>query len=255
MIFGRDPLVSGARALDGDAGFVEGPRFYPFSAAAKSSCWRPLIGSRQGGPRSIHALDTVELLGPRTRPGGRLLARDAAAPRDRGPRCCASLGCCCSTSRRPGLDPAGMRDMRALVRRLADERDDGRPLEPPDERGRGALQPRRDHLGRPDHPRERARASCSRAPAGATGSRSTEPERARALLRGARASDVARGSGPRSSSALEPRRRWRRSRSRSARPRSGSTSLVAEARVARAALPRAHRAAARGAPAVADGVA
>ena len=35
--------------------------------------------------------------------------------------------------------------MRALIRALADERHHGAALEPPDERGRGALQPRRDH--------------------------------------------------------------------------------------------------------------
>jgi ABC-2 type transport system ATP-binding protein len=29
-LFGRDPLVAGAKALDGVAGFVEGPRFYPY---------------------------------------------------------------------------------------------------------------------------------------------------------------------------------------------------------------------------------
>ena len=29
-LFGRDPLIDGARALDGVAGFVEGPRFYPY---------------------------------------------------------------------------------------------------------------------------------------------------------------------------------------------------------------------------------
>ena len=34
-------------------------------------------------------------------------------------RCCATRGCCCSTSRPPGLDPGGMRDMRALIKRLA----------------------------------------------------------------------------------------------------------------------------------------
>src|SRR5437588_9945220 len=30
QLFGRDPLVDGARALDGVAGFVEGPRLYPY---------------------------------------------------------------------------------------------------------------------------------------------------------------------------------------------------------------------------------
>src|SRR5918992_2572218 len=29
-LFGRDPLIEGARALDGVAGFVEAPRFYPY---------------------------------------------------------------------------------------------------------------------------------------------------------------------------------------------------------------------------------
>ncbi|MDX6570327.1 MAG: type transport system ATP-binding protein, partial [Gaiellales bacterium] len=29
-LFGRDPLIEGARALDGVAGFVEAPRFYTY---------------------------------------------------------------------------------------------------------------------------------------------------------------------------------------------------------------------------------
>src|SRR3954452_25567732 len=35
-LFGRDPLVEGARALEGVAGFVEGPRFYPYLSGRKN---------------------------------------------------------------------------------------------------------------------------------------------------------------------------------------------------------------------------
>ena len=35
-LFGRDPLIEGARALDGVAGFVEAPRFYPYLSGRKN---------------------------------------------------------------------------------------------------------------------------------------------------------------------------------------------------------------------------
>src|SRR2546423_13487457 len=35
-LFGRDPLIEGARALDGVAGFVEEPRFYPYMSGRKN---------------------------------------------------------------------------------------------------------------------------------------------------------------------------------------------------------------------------
>src|SRR5262249_3145757 len=35
-LFGRDPLIAGARALEGVAGFVEGPRFYPYLSGRKN---------------------------------------------------------------------------------------------------------------------------------------------------------------------------------------------------------------------------
>src|SRR5437773_12237884 len=35
-LFGRDPVLDGARALDGVAGFVEGPRFYPYLSGRKN---------------------------------------------------------------------------------------------------------------------------------------------------------------------------------------------------------------------------
>ena len=72
-------------------------------------------------------------------------------------RWCATRGCCCSTSRRPGWIPAGMRDMR-----LADP-PAGRPghhraaLLAPHGRGRGAVRPRRD---RARGPRPSTKARC-----------------------------------------------------------------------------------------------
>src|SRR3979411_439714 len=35
-LFGRDPLEVGARALDGGAGFVGGPRFYPYLSGLRN---------------------------------------------------------------------------------------------------------------------------------------------------------------------------------------------------------------------------
>ena len=35
-LFGRDPMRMGARALEGVAGFVEAPRFYPYLSARKN---------------------------------------------------------------------------------------------------------------------------------------------------------------------------------------------------------------------------
>src|SRR3989441_1735406 len=35
-LFGRDPIADGARALEGVAGFVEGPRFYPYLSGRRN---------------------------------------------------------------------------------------------------------------------------------------------------------------------------------------------------------------------------
>jgi ABC-2 type transport system ATP-binding protein len=117
-LFGRDPLRQGARALEGVAGFVEGPRFYPYLSARKNL---ELLAALDGAGASDHideVLDTVELA-PRAahRVGGY-----SHGMRQR-------LGIAAALVRRPrllildepatGLDPAGMRDMRLLIRRLA----------------------------------------------------------------------------------------------------------------------------------------
>lgn len=119
-LFGRDPLVDGARALDGVAGFVEGPRFYPYLSGRRNL---RLLGDLDGGvagARIDEVLDIVEL---------RDRAKDRVGGYSHGMR--QRLGIAASLLRDPklllldepttGLDPAGMRDMRELVKRLASE--------------------------------------------------------------------------------------------------------------------------------------
>jgi ABC-2 type transport system ATP-binding protein len=119
-LFGRDPLVEGAKALQGVAGFVEGPRFYPYLSGRKNL---ELLADYDGdGARSRidEVLEVVEL---------RDRAKDRVGGYSHGMR--QRLGIASALLRRPqlllldepttGLDPAGMRDMRDLVRRLAGE--------------------------------------------------------------------------------------------------------------------------------------
>jgi ABC-2 type transport system ATP-binding protein len=119
-LFGRDPLRQGARALEGVAGFVEAPRFYPYMSARKNL---ELLAALDGGgarERIDEVLDVVELA-PR--------ARHRVGGYSHGMR--QRLGIAAALLRRPrllildepatGLDPGGMRDMRLLIRRLAGE--------------------------------------------------------------------------------------------------------------------------------------
>ena len=119
-VFGRDPVADGARALDDVAGFVEAPRFYPYLTGRKNL---ELVAAYDGdgaAGRIDEVLDAVEL---------RDRARHKVGGYSHGMR--QRLGIAGALLRRPrlllldepatGLDPGGMRDMRALVRRLADE--------------------------------------------------------------------------------------------------------------------------------------
>ena len=119
-LFGRDPLAEGAKALAGVAGFVEEPRFYPYLSGRKNL--RLLADYDDGDSRTrIEAM--LELVDLRDR------AKDRVGGYSHGMR--QRLGIAASLIRQPrlllldepttGLDPAGMRDMRELVRRLADE--------------------------------------------------------------------------------------------------------------------------------------
>ena len=118
-LFGRDPMQS-VRALDGVAGFVEAPTFYPYLNARRNL---ELLAAFDGGGASgriDRALSAVELTGR---------AADKVGGYSHGMR--QRLGIAAALLRDPklllldepatGLDPGGMRDMRLLVKRLAQE--------------------------------------------------------------------------------------------------------------------------------------
>lgn len=119
-LFGRDPLLEGARALDGVAGFVEAPRFYPYLSARKNLELVAALDGGDAGERIDDALATVDLTGRQ---------HDKVRGYSHGMK--QRLGIAGALLRAPklllldepttGLDPAGMRDMRALVHRLAED--------------------------------------------------------------------------------------------------------------------------------------
>jgi ABC-2 type transport system ATP-binding protein len=119
-LFGRDPFRQGAAALEGVAGFVEAPRFYPYLSAQKNLELLAALDGDDARKRIAEVLDTVELT-PRA---GHRVGGYSHGMRQR-------LGIAAALLRRPrllildepatGLDPAGMRDMRLLIRRLADD--------------------------------------------------------------------------------------------------------------------------------------
>jgi len=119
QLFGRDPISEGARALQGVAGFVEAPRFYPYLSARKNLELLAALDGDGARGRIGEVLETVELSHR---------AEHRVGGYSHGMR--QRLGIAAALLRAPrllildepatGLDPAGMRDMRALIRRLAD---------------------------------------------------------------------------------------------------------------------------------------
>jgi ABC-2 type transport system ATP-binding protein len=118
-LFGRNPLSDGARALEGVAGFVEAPRFYPYLTGRKNL---ELLAAFDGGGaagRVNEALETVELSDR---------AKDKVGGYSHGMR--QRLGIAAALLRDPrlllldepttGLDPPGMRDMRTLIGQLSE---------------------------------------------------------------------------------------------------------------------------------------
>jgi len=117
-LFGRDPQQT-VRALDGVAGFVEAPTFYPYLSARRNLELLAAYDGDGARGRIDSALETVELTDR---------ASDRVGGYSHGMR--QRLGIAGALLREPklllldepatGLDPAGMRDMRRLIRRLAD---------------------------------------------------------------------------------------------------------------------------------------
>ena len=118
-LFGRDPQIS-VRALEGVAGFVEAPSFYPYFSGRRNLELCAALDGLDGD--HAKAIDEVlEIVGLLDR------AKDRVRGYSHGMR--QRLGIASALLRRPrllildepttGLDPAGMRDMRRLVRDLA----------------------------------------------------------------------------------------------------------------------------------------
>lgn len=118
-VFGRTWADSGVSVLDGVAGFIESPKFYPYLTGKQNLEGLALLDGGDHRGRIAEVLDVVELAGREN---------DKVGGYSYGMR--QRLGVAASLLRDPkllvldepanGLDPGGIRDMRALVTRLAD---------------------------------------------------------------------------------------------------------------------------------------
>ena len=118
-LFGRSWATDGPRALDGVSGFVESPQFYPYLSGRTN-----LEGlARLDGGAPAGRIDEVLRIVDLADRGEDKVGGYSFGMRQR-------LGVAASLLRNPkllvldepanGLDPAGMRDMRALIKQLAE---------------------------------------------------------------------------------------------------------------------------------------
>jgi ABC-2 type transport system ATP-binding protein len=117
-VFGRTWAEAGVQVLDGVAGFIESPRFYPYLTGEQNLEGLALLDGGDRPGRIAEVLDLVDLAGREN---------DKVGGYSYGMR--QRLGVAASLLREPkllvldepanGLDPGGIRDMRALVKRLA----------------------------------------------------------------------------------------------------------------------------------------
>jgi ABC-2 type transport system ATP-binding protein len=117
-LFGRDPQRELPEALDGVAGFVESPRFYPYLTGRKNL---ELFSAFDGGDAASRVDPVLDVVGLQHR------ARDKVGGYSQGMK--QRLGLAVSLLRNPrllvldeptnGLDPGGIRDMRGLIKELA----------------------------------------------------------------------------------------------------------------------------------------
>jgi ABC-2 type transport system ATP-binding protein len=117
-VFGRSWSEAGVRVLDGVGGFIESPKFYPYLTGRQNLEGLSLLDGAAPAGLVEEVLDVVEL----TDRAGERVGGYSYGMRQR-------LGVAASLLRQPrllvldepanGLDPGGIRDMRALVKRLA----------------------------------------------------------------------------------------------------------------------------------------
>jgi len=116
-LFGRDPQLS-VKALEGVAGFVEAPSFYPYLNGRENL---RLFAALDGGDATARIEESLDTVGLADR------AKDRVGGYSHGMR--QRLGIAAALLRQPrlllldepatGLDPGGMRDMRDLIRELS----------------------------------------------------------------------------------------------------------------------------------------